>query len=85
LPDFRSTIWKISDIVKNHYKILKLQATGCMFSSYVEYRPNTNIAILRKTGHTNGRSLTGEGGWKKEVKKVNMVDVLPVQEWILDF
>jgi hypothetical protein len=29
-----------------------------------------------------GRSLTGEGVLKKEVKKVNMVDVLPIQESI---
>jgi hypothetical protein len=39
-------------------------------------------AILWKTGHAEGRALTGEGGWRKEVKKVNMVDVLSIQEWI---
>jgi hypothetical protein len=39
-------------------------------------------AILWKTGHTKGRSLTGEGGQKKEVKKMNMVEVLPIQKWI---
>jgi hypothetical protein len=47
----------------------------------VEYRPNTNAAILWKTGHTNGRSHMREAGWKKDVKKVNMVDVLSIQEW----
>jgi hypothetical protein len=50
------------------------------FISYVEYRPNTNTAILRKTGHAKGRSLTEDGRWKKEVKRVNMVDVLSAQE-----
>jgi hypothetical protein len=53
-----------------------------MFSSYVEYRPNTNAAILWKTGHTKGRSCTGGVGLKKETKKLNMVDILSVQEWI---
>jgi hypothetical protein len=38
------------------------------------------LAILQKTGHTNGRSLMREGQPKKEVKKMNMVDVLPIQE-----
>jgi hypothetical protein len=33
-------------------------------------------------GYTQGRPLMGEGGWKKEVKKVNMVDVHSIQEWI---
>jgi hypothetical protein len=45
----------------------------------VEYRPNTNISNI-KTGHTKGRSHMREGGQKKEVKKVNIVDVLPIQE-----
>jgi hypothetical protein len=34
-----------------------------------------------KTGHSKRRSVTGEGGWKKEVK-VNVAEVLPIQEWI---
>jgi hypothetical protein len=29
-----------------------------------------------KSGHTNVTVLTGKGGWKKEVKKVDMVDIL---------
>jgi hypothetical protein len=33
-----------------------------------------------ENSHTIGRSLTGEGGQKKYVKKVNMVDVLPTEE-----
>jgi hypothetical protein len=32
------------------------------FLSYVEYRPNTNAAILWKTGHAKGRRHTREGG-----------------------
>jgi hypothetical protein len=38
--------------------------------------------MLWKTGHAKGRSHTKEGGEKNEVKEVNMVDVLPIQEWI---
>jgi hypothetical protein len=34
-----------------------------------------------KTGHAKGRSHKREGEWKKEVKEVNMVDVLSIQEW----
>jgi hypothetical protein len=41
--------------------------------------PKQIQAILCKTCHTKGRSLTGEGNFKKEVKKVNMVDVLSTQ------
>jgi hypothetical protein len=33
-----------------------------------------------KIGHTKGRSHTREEGHKKEVKKVNRVDVLFIQE-----
>jgi hypothetical protein len=32
------------------------------FLSYVEYRPNTNAAILQKTGHTKRRSHMRGGG-----------------------
>jgi hypothetical protein len=35
-------------------------------------------AILWKRGHTRERSLKREGQQKKEVKKVNMVDALPI-------
>jgi hypothetical protein len=42
--------------------------TQCKYNQYYE------------TGHTKGRSLTREGGQKKEVKKVNMADVLFIQE-----
>jgi hypothetical protein len=38
-------------------EINQLQKTKShMFLSFVEYRPNTNAALLWKTGHTNGRS-----------------------------
>jgi hypothetical protein len=43
---------------------------------------DTIQATLWKTGYTKGRSLTREGGQKKEVKKVNMGDVLSIQEWV---
>jgi hypothetical protein len=32
------------------------------FLSYVEYRPNTNTAILQETDHGKKRSHTREGG-----------------------
>jgi hypothetical protein len=47
----------------------------------VEYRNNTNTSnIIKKSGHAKGRPYTREGQYKKEVKKVNIVDVLPIQE-----
>jgi hypothetical protein len=49
------------------------------FLSYVEYRPNTNTAVLWKIGHAKGK--TQEGSYKK----VNIVDVLSIQEWIQIF
>jgi hypothetical protein len=52
------------------------------FLSYVECRPNANTVILWKTGHGNGKLHIRGGGEMKEVKKVNMVDVLSMQEWI---
>jgi hypothetical protein len=44
------------------------------FLSYIEYRPNTNTAILfKKTGNTNERSyVTGQG--LKKVVKLHMGD-----------
>jgi hypothetical protein len=55
------------------------------FLSYVEYRPNTNIEILYKTGHPKGRPHSREGGEKKEIKKVNMSNALSIQERIWNF
>jgi hypothetical protein len=46
----------------------------------VKYRPIKNAAIFLKTYDNEGRSHTREGGQMKEVKKVNMVDVLTIQE-----
>jgi hypothetical protein len=43
-------------------------------------RHNKNVSNIMKNGYAKGRSLTGEGEYKKEVKKVNMVDVLSIQE-----
>jgi hypothetical protein len=39
----------------------KAKATTCSLS-FVEYRPNTNTAILQKTGYTKGRSRMRGGG-----------------------
>jgi hypothetical protein len=58
------------------YLILSL-----LTKSYGKIQP-----ILWKTGHTKGRSLIRDGGLKKgEIKKVNMVDILPIEEWIYTF
>jgi hypothetical protein len=48
--------------------------------SLMEYRPDINTAILRETGQTEGRSHVRGVVLKKEVKKVNVVDVLSIQE-----
>jgi hypothetical protein len=49
--------------------------------SYVEYRTDTNAEILWNTGYTKGRSCTGGAGHMKEIKNLNMVDILSIQEW----
>jgi hypothetical protein len=49
------------------------------FLSYVDYRLNTNTSNTIKIGLQQGE-VTYEGGRVKEVKKVNMVDVLYIQE-----
>jgi hypothetical protein len=46
----------------------------------VKYRPIKNAAIFLKTYDNEGRSHTREGGQKKKIKKVNMVDILLIQE-----
>jgi hypothetical protein len=48
------------------------------FLSCVEYRPNTNTAMLWKTGHAKGKSHMKGGRVKKEANKVNMVNVLSI-------
>jgi hypothetical protein len=59
-----------------------LKARGCMFSLMWNIDPIQIQIILWKADHTKGRSHMRERGEKKVVKKVNMVDVLPTQEWI---
>jgi hypothetical protein len=48
--------------------------------SYVDYRPKTNAVILWDTGHTKGRLCNVGIGQGKETKKLNVVDMLIVQE-----
>jgi hypothetical protein len=43
-----------------------------------DYRPETNIAILCVMGYIKGRQCTGGIGQGKEIKNLNMVDVLIV-------
>jgi hypothetical protein len=52
---------------------------SCMFS-YVEYRLKTNAAMLWDSDHTKGRPWTEAIGQGKEIKNLNVVDVLSVQE-----
>jgi hypothetical protein len=47
-------------------------------SSYADYRPKTNEAILLATGHFKGRPCTVGIGKGKETKNLNVVDVLTV-------
>jgi hypothetical protein len=63
-------------IINDVIQVQKAKVT--CFLSYTEYRSNTNIAILGKTVHAKGRSHTIQGGKKKEVNKVNMVDVFSI-------
>jgi hypothetical protein len=35
------------------------------FLSYVEYRPNTNAAVLQKIGHAKGGHIWGKEGKKR--------------------
>jgi hypothetical protein len=46
--------------------------------SYGDYRPETNAAILWDMGHTKGRLSTGGKGQGKEIKNLNVVNVLTV-------
>jgi hypothetical protein len=46
---------------------LKAQKAVC-FLSYVEYRPNTNTAILWKTGHAKGKSHMRGGGKRRKLR-----------------
>jgi hypothetical protein len=53
--------------------------------SYVQYRLNTNAAILWDMGHTKGRLHLGGIRQEKETKNLNEVAVLSVQEFIQKF
>jgi hypothetical protein len=56
------------------------KARGNMFSFICGIQAQYKHSYVMKTGHTQGTSHTREGGSKKEAKKVNMVDVLSIQE-----
>jgi hypothetical protein len=56
----------------------KTKAT-CFFSN-VEYKPNTNPSNIMKTRLHYGEVIYKRGRVKKEVKKMNMVDILFIQE-----
>jgi hypothetical protein len=46
----------------------------------MEYRPKNNAAILWDVGQPERRSPMGGIGQGKEIKNLNVVDVLSVQE-----
>jgi hypothetical protein len=48
--------------------------------SYVDYRPETNAAILWGMGHTKGRLCKGGIGQGKETRNLNEVHMHTVQE-----
>jgi hypothetical protein len=50
------------------------------FLSYVEYSPNTNPSNIVKNRSHKGEVTKRRRRLKKEVKKVDMVDVLPIQQ-----
>jgi hypothetical protein len=51
----------LENIILSDFSYVQKPKVSC-FLSYMEYRPNTNIATLWKTGYTKGKSLTGKGG-----------------------
>jgi hypothetical protein len=52
------------------------KAKGHMFPSYAEYRPNTHISNIMENMSHQGEITNGRWKEKKEVKKVNIVDIL---------
>jgi hypothetical protein len=55
------------------------------FPSYADCRPKTNATILCNSGHTKGKLWKGGREQRKQMKNLNVVDVLTVQEWIQNF
>jgi hypothetical protein len=56
---------------------LKRPKAAC-FPSYADYKAKTNAAILCNMTHTKERSLTGRKRQGKEIKNIDVVDVLTV-------
>jgi hypothetical protein len=54
------------------------KAKNCMFSSYVDYRPEANTVIILDMDHTKGRPHMRGIVQGKETKNLNVVDVLTV-------
>jgi hypothetical protein len=50
------------------------------FLSYIEYRHNANTGNIMKNRSCLGEVTYERGGQKSGVKKVDMIDVLPIQE-----
>jgi hypothetical protein len=65
---------ELENIILSELAKLRKLKVAC-FLSCVEYRPNTNTSsIVRNRPHMR------EGEQKKKVKKLNVVDVLHIQE-----
>jgi hypothetical protein len=69
--------WRTSSEVK--LSRLKRPRAACSLS-YVKCRPKTNAVILWDVVHTKGKLHMGGIGQGKEIKNLNEVDVLTVQE-----
>jgi hypothetical protein len=62
-------------------KLVRLRRPKAACSpSCADYRPNRNAEVLWDIGHTKGRQSTGGIGQEKEIKNLNVADVLKVQE-----
>jgi hypothetical protein len=69
--DWNHVVLRYMDVIGGHHvKWNKLgsESQRPHFPSPVGDRHNKNINNITKKGYTKGRSLMGEGGWKKEVK-----------------
>jgi hypothetical protein len=62
-------------------KLVRLRRPKAACSpSCADYRPNRNAEVLWDIGHTKGRQSTGGIGQGKEIKNLNVANVLKVQQ-----
>jgi hypothetical protein len=71
---------ELENIILNEFSQAKKTKSLTLFSQMWNIDPIQTQAILRKTGYAKGRSHMRKREENMEVKKMNMVDVLPIQE-----